>query len=59
MLWIALAFIVAMMIGFLMPRKPLSLNLSAKKSLPPRAQDPFAPPTDDTTSKNDPGPPRS
>ena len=38
MLWIALAFVVAMMVGFLSPRKPLKLNLNA----PPKAP---APPT--------------
>jgi hypothetical protein len=43
MLWIAIAFIVAMMIGFLIPRKPLSLNLNANKPLPPSPKDPFKP----------------
>ena len=28
MLWIALAFMVAMMAGFLIPKKPLKLNLN-------------------------------
>ena len=37
MLWIALGFVVAMMVGFLVPRKPLSLNL--KPSSAPRAPD--------------------
>ena len=34
MLWIALAFVVAMMVGFLIPRKPLSLNLDAAPKTP-------------------------
>jgi hypothetical protein len=39
MLWIAMAFVVAMMVGFLIPRKPLQLNLKAppKPSAPPPA----------------------
>jgi uncharacterized protein YneF (UPF0154 family) len=44
MLWIALAFVVAMMVGFLIPRKPLTLNLNA----PPK---PPHPPTDDSSTK--------
>jgi len=42
MLWIALAFVVAMMVGFLVPRKPLKLNLNAppKSPSPPRAPAP-------------------
>jgi hypothetical protein len=39
MLWIALAFVVAMMVGFLIPRKPLSLNLNAPPKTPPKAPD--------------------
>jgi len=38
MLWIALGFVVAMMIGFLVPRKPLKLDLGPKpggQGLPP------------------------
>ena len=35
MLWIALAFMVAMMVGFLIPKKPLKLNLDA----PPKSDD--------------------
>lgn len=45
MLWIALAFVVAMMIGFLVPRKPLKLDLKG----PPRSP----PPTPPTTSSSD------
>jgi hypothetical protein len=37
MLWIALAFVVAMMVGFLIPRKPLKLNLNAPPKSPPQA----------------------
>ena len=49
MLWIALGFVVAMMVGFLIPRKPLKLNLNAgPKASPPKSPatsgDPFAPP---------------
>lgn len=48
MLWIALAFVVAMMVGFLLPRKPLTLNLNAPgkkpastpQSTPPKTSDP-------------------
>ena len=29
MLWIALGFMVALMVGFLIPKKPLKLNLNA------------------------------
>ena len=39
MLWIALAFVVAMMIGFLIPRKPLQLNLKPPPG-GPRSDDP-------------------
>ena len=35
MLWIALAFMVAMMVGFLIPKRPLKLNLNAPPKLPP------------------------
>ena len=38
MLWIAMAFVVAMMVGFLVPRKPLQLNLK------PPPKPPAAPP---------------
>jgi hypothetical protein len=37
MLWIIMGFVVAMMVGFLVPRKPLSLNL--KPSSRPPAPD--------------------
>ncbi len=37
MLWIALAFVVAMMIGFLVPRKPLKLDLKGPPKSPPKA----------------------
>ena len=37
MLWIALAFVVAMMVGFLIPRKPLKLNLNPPPKVPPPA----------------------
>ena len=47
MLWIALAFVVAMMVGFLIPRKPLKLNLNA----PPKAP---APPTSPAKKSDDP-----
>jgi hypothetical protein len=46
MLWIAMGFVVAMMIGFLMPRKPLKLDLRARRSQLPPPQDAFAPPAD-------------
>ena len=47
MLWIALAFVVAMMVAFLVPRKPLKLDLNPK-SPPPEAR--ALPKSDDPTS---------
>jgi hypothetical protein len=35
MLWIAIAFVVALMIGFLVPRKPLKLDLEGPPPGPP------------------------
>jgi hypothetical protein len=35
MLWIALAFVVAMMVGFLFPKKPLKLDLKGPPKAPP------------------------
>lgn len=34
-IWIALAFVIAMMVGFVFPKKPLKLNLNA----PPKSPD--------------------
>ena len=34
MLWIAIAFVVAMMVGFLIPRQPLKLDLKGAPKLP-------------------------
>ena len=48
MLWIAIAFVVAMMVGFLMPRKPLKLNLNPPPGTPPTKTPPSStPPTSD------------
>lgn len=45
MLWIAFAFVVAMMVGFLVPRKPLKLDLSPRPPKPGDVpKDPFSPP---------------
>jgi uncharacterized protein YneF (UPF0154 family) len=51
MLWIALAFVVAMMVGFLIPRKPLKLNLNAPPKAPdnPKSAADPQPPTDPTS----------